>query len=358
MTVFEAVGRKLLFTLEAERAHELSIRGLKSGLPLCRPPEPDPRLRVTVAGIGFPNPLGIAAGFDKNGDVPDALLGLGFGFAEIGTVTPLPQPGNPGPRVFRLVRDRAVINRLGFNNEGHKAMLARLAARAGRGGVVGVNIGANKDATDRIADYAAGVRTFAPHASYLTVNISSPNTPGLRDLQARESLGLLLTAVLEARDAAKGKVPIFLKIAPDLSPQEMEDVAEEVIDKGIDGLIVSNTTLSRAGLASPKAKQAGGMSGRPLFRRSTIVLARMRRLVGAKLPIIGVGGVDSAETAVEKIAAGADLVQLYTGLIYGGPGLPGAILRGMSRILDREKTDRLCDLRDVRLDEWADKELD
>jgi dihydroorotate dehydrogenase len=358
VSLFEAVGRRLLFALEPETAHELSIRALRSGLPVCRPPAPDPRLRVTVAGIGFANPLGMAAGYDKNAEVPDALLALGFGFAEVGTVTPRPQPGNPRPRIFRLEQDRAVINRLGFNNEGHEAMLARLGARAGNGGVVGVNIGANKDAGDRIADYTAGVKAFAPHASYLTVNISSPNTPGLRDLQARESLAELLAAAVAARAAIGSKVPIFLKIAPDLSQEAMEDIAAEVAEKRIDGLIVSNTTLSRNALKSSKAQESGGLSGRPLFERSTIVLARLRRLVGPKLPIIGVGGVDSAETAVEKIRAGADLVQLYTGLIYGGPSLPAEILRGMSRILDREKADRISQLRDSRLDQWADRKLD
>lgn len=358
MSVFDAIGRRLLFALEPERAHELSIQGLRSGVPLCRLPAADPRLRVMVAGIGFANPLGMAAGFDKNAEVPDAILGLGFGFAEVGTVTPRPQPGNPRPRIFRLERDRGVINRLGFNNEGHAVALARLAARARKGGVVGVNVGANKDSQDRIADYVAGVRAFAPHAAYLAVNISSPNTPGLRDLQARESLSALLSAVVAARNATGCKVPLFLKISPDLSPEEMQDIAAEVIDKGVEGLIVSNTTVSRHGLKSAKGQEAGGLSGRPLFQRSTVVLARMRRLVGPKLPIIGVGGVESDETAAEKIRAGADLVQLYTGLIFGGPSLPGRIVRGLSRILDREKAERLADLRDSRLDEWAAKPLD
>ena len=358
MSVFDAIGRRVLFALDPERAHELSIQGLRSGLPLCRAPEADPRLRVMVAGIGFTNPLGMAAGFDKNAEVPDALLGLGFGFAEVGTLTPRPQPGNPRPRIFRLERDRAVINRLGFNNEGHAAALARLTARARKGGVVGVNVGANKDSEDRVADYVAGVHAFAPHASYLAVNVSSPNTPGLRQLQGRESLSALLSAVVSARNASGCKVPLFLKIAPDLTPDEMEDIAAEVVDKGVEGLIVSNTTVARKGLKSPKGKEAGGLSGRPLFNRSTVVLARMRRLVGPKLPIIGVGGVESDETAAEKIRAGADLVQLYTGLIFGGPSLPGRILGGLSRILDREKVERLADLRDTRLDEWADKPLD
>lgn len=358
MTVFDAVGRRLLFALDPERAHELSIQGLRSGVPLCLPSAPDPRLRGMVAGIGFTNPLGMAAGFDKNGEVPDALLGLGFGFTEIGTVTPQPQPGNPRPRVFRLEDDRAVINRLGFNNEGHAAVLSRLAARARKGGVVGINVGANRDSEDRIADYVAGIRAFAPHAAYLAVNISSPNTPGLRDLQVGEDLSALLEAVVAARNAAGRKVPLFLKIAPDLSQETMENIAAEVLDKAVDGLIVSNTTVGRKDLKSPKAKETGGLSGRPLFHRSTVVLARMRRLVGTKMPIIGVGGVDSAETAAEKIRAGADLVQLYTGLIFGGPSLPGEILRGLSRILDREKAERLTDLRDTRLDEWADKRLD
>ncbi|MDQ6437610.1 quinone-dependent dihydroorotate dehydrogenase [Mesorhizobium sp. LHD-90] len=360
--LFDGVGRRLLFTLDPETAHGLSIKALKCGLPPVRPAPKDPRLAIRVAGIDLPNPLGMAAGYDKNGEVPDAILSLGFGFAEIGSVTPRPQPGNPKPRIFRLERDGAVINRLGFNNEGHDACAARLVARHGRSGIVGVNIGANKDSTDRIADYEAGVKRFAPLGSYLTVNISSPNTPGLRNMQARTELGELLARVVSARgalaDAQHRARPIFLKIAPDLSDPELEDIAAEVLAHPIEGVIVSNTTLSRDGLVeTAQAKEAGGLSGKPLFARSTIVLAKMRRLLGSEIAIVGVGGVDSAETALEKIRAGADLVQLYTGLIYGGLALPGRILRDMLKILDRDGIKTVAALRDTRTGHWAAQPL-
>ena len=360
--MFDAFGRAALFALAPETAHGLSIAALKTGMPLCPAPRPDPRLRVSVSGIGFPNPLGTAAGYDKDGEVPDALLRLGFGFAEIGTVTPLPQPGNPKPRIFRLTGDRAVVNRLGFNNEGHAAALARMRARAGRPGVVGVNIGANKDSADRIGDYELGAARFAPLAAYLTVNVSSPNTPGLRNLQGRASLAELLARTRAARDAAleggTRRTPIFLKIAPDLSEPELAEIAEEVTDKRIEGVIVSNTTLSRRGIADPAGAEAGGLSGRPLFSRSTAVLARMRRLLGPATALIGVGGVDSAETAIEKIRAGADLVQLYTGMIYEGPGIAARIVRGLSAHMDRHGLDSLAALRDSGLDEWAARSIE
>jgi dihydroorotate dehydrogenase len=361
MQFFERLGRAALFAFEPETAHRLSIAVLKSGLPLCRAPKPDPRLRVTVAGLDFPNPLGMAAGYDKNAEVPDALLALGFGFAEVGTVTPLPQLGNPSPRIFRLTEDRAVINRLGFNNEGHERAAERLRARAGRGGIVGVNIGANKDSTDRFADYVAGVTRFAALASYLTVNISSPNTPGLRNLQARETLAELLARVIAARgEAASGgrQVPVFLKIAPDLSEPELADIAEEVLEKKVDGVIVSNTTLARTDLTAARHRdEAGGLSGRPLFLRSTAVLARIRKLVGKDLALIGVGGVDSAETALEKFRAGADLVQLYTGMVYAGPSLPGRIVSGLAAHCAKEGVANIRELRDSGVGEWATRPI-
>lgn len=362
MSLLDRLGRNLLFTLDPETAHGLSIKALKCGLPPCVAPRPDPRLRVNLCGLDFPNPLGMAAGFDKNAEVPDALLRLGFGFAEVGTVTPLPQPGNPKPRIFRLVEDRAVINRLGFNNEGHAPFGQRLAARSARPGIVGVNIGANKDSADRIGDYELGVRRFAHHASYLTVNISSPNTPGLRDMQARESLAELLSRVVAARDAAAEgqpkKAPVFLKIAPDLHEADLEDIAAEIAEKQIEGVIVSNTTIGRPKLAgAAHAGETGGLSGKPLFQRSTIALGRMRRLLGPDMAIIGVGGVDSAETALEKIRAGADLVQLYTGMIYAGPSLPALIVKGLSRLAAQEGVSSLRELRDTRLAHWADMTL-
>jgi len=359
--VLEKLGRRALFCFDPETAHGFSVQALKSGLPVAISPRYDMRLKTTVAGIDFVNPLGMAAGYDKNAEVPDALLTLGFGFAEVGTITPLPQAGNPKPRIFRLTEDAAVINRLGFNNEGHAAAERRLVARAGRAGVVGVNIGANKDSADRIRDYEVGVGRFAPLASYLTVNISSPNTPGLRDMQARESLAELLARVVAARNAAVPKagrnVPLFLKIAPDLHDGDLEDIAAEVLEKGIEGVIVSNTTISRPTLKSSHATETGGLSGRPLFERSTIALAKMRKLLGPKTAIIGVGGVDSVESALEKIRAGADLFQLYTGMIYAGPALPGSIVNGLSKFLDKEGLGSLAEIRDSRVVHWADKAL-
>lgn len=358
--VIEKLGMKVLFGFDAETAHGLSIAALKTGLTPVLACPADPRLAVDVAGLHFPNPLGMAAGYDKNAAVPDALLRLGFGFVEVGTVTPKPQPGNPRPRIFRLPADRGVINRLGFNNEGHEACLRRLKARAGRSGIVGVNIGANKDSADRIADYVAGVHAFASIASYLTINISSPNTPGLRALQDRDSLRGLLSRVIEARDAASGErhVPVFLKVAPDLTEVEIGDIAAAVLDLKADGLIVSNTTLSRNGLIDSRtAAESGGLSGRPLFARSTRVLAKFRKRVGPGLPIIGVGGVESAETLLEKIRAGADLVQLYSCMIYEGPLLPGRIIRKLPALLDREGVRSVRALRDQRVAYWAGREI-
>ncbi|SOC46184.1 dihydroorotate oxidase A [Rhizobium subbaraonis] len=355
------LARRGLFLFDPETAHGLSITALKSGLvPACAQ-KPDPRLRQTIAGLEFPNPLGMAAGYDKNAEVPEALLRLGFGFAEIGTVTPKPQSGNPKPRIFRLAGDEAVINRLGFNNEGHAAALERLKS-CDRNALVGVNIGANKDSEDRIADYVAGISTFYDVARYFTANISSPNTPGLRDLQARESLAALLSAVLAARaeQAAQSgrRVPVFLKIAPDLAEEGLDDIAEVSLAHDLDGLIVSNTTLSRDGLSDrTHANEAGGLSGKPLFARSTAVLAKMRKRVGEALPIIGVGGVNSAETAAEKIRAGADLVQLYSCMVYAGPGLPASIVKGLSALCDRERLASIRDLRGTRTHYWAAQNL-
>lgn len=357
MSLFEALGRRALFALDPETAHGLSIAALRCGIAPGSHAPSDARLAVSLCGLTFPNPLGMAAGYDKNAEVPDALLGLGFGFAEVGTITPLPQSGNPRPRIFRLTEDEAVINRLGFNNQGHDAAETRLTSRRRRAGIVGVNIGANKDSVDRAADYVRGVERFSPHASYLTVNISSPNTPGLRTMQARSALADLLARVTEARSNASRRVPIFLKIAPDLVEEELEDIAAEVIDKQVDGVIVSNTTLARDGLRSAAAKETGGLSGPPVFQRSTIVLAKMRKLLGTDAALIGVGGVDSAERALDKIRAGADLVQLYTGLIYAGPGLPRRIVDGLSRALDISGAPNIGALRGTRLDDWASRPL-
>jgi dihydroorotate dehydrogenase len=331
-----ALARPVLAGLDPERAHDLTIAALER-LPALPAPRDDPALAVEAFGLTFPNPLGMAAGFDKGARVPDALLGLGFGFAEIGTVTPRPQPGNPRPRLFRLTQDEAVVNRFGFNSEGHGAVQSRLAARRGRPGIVGVNIGANKDAADRAQDYAAGIATFADLASYFTVNVSSPNTPGLRDLQHEAALDDLLARVMAARDAAPSRRPVLLKIAPDVSEAELDGIVATLRRRRVDGLIVSNTTVSRpAGLRSPGASETGGLSGRPLFALSTRVLARAFLRLEGSCPLIGVGGVDSAETALAKIEAGASLVQLYTALVYKGPGLVDEIKSGLLATVRRE----------------------
>lgn len=326
--------RPALFALEAEQAHGLTIAALKA-VPARRGQTYSNRLATTVAGIVFPSPVGLAAGFDKNGEVPDAMLSLGFGFVEVGTLTPLAQPGNPRPRMFRLVEDRAVINRLGFNNGGQAAALDRLRARAGQPGIVGVNIGANKDSADRIADYARGVRAMAPVASYLTVNISSPNTPGLRALQSRAALDELLAGVVEARGGARP--PVFLKVAPDLQPSDIEDIAEVSLARGIDGLIVSNTTIARpAALRSRLARETGGLSGAPLNAPALAMLRRCHAAVGRRLPLIGVGGIASADDAYARIRAGASLIQIYSAMVYEGPGLARRISRGLEALLARD----------------------
>lgn len=314
--------------LDPEDAHRATIAALKF-MPVRAPAPDDPRLAVSAFGLDFPNPVGLAAGFDKDAEVADAMLGFGFGFVEVGTLTPRPQSGNARPRAFRLSEDRGVVNRYGFNNYGHASALARLRAR-GRAGVVGVNVGANKDADDRIADYVAGVRAFAEVASYFTINVSSPNTPGLRDLQEPSALADLLARVIEARDGAAMRRPLLLKIAPDLDLAQLDGIVRVARDSGIDGMIVSNTTISRPEtLRSPLAKESGGLSGAPLFDLSTRMLAQTFLRVEGQFPLIGVGGIDSADKALAKIEAGATLVQLYSALVYEGPGLATRIKRGL-----------------------------
>lgn len=326
--------RPLLFRLDPERAHHLTIRALAGGLG-PKAPAPDPALRRRLLGLDFPTPVGLAAGFDKNAEAVLGAFGLGFGFVEVGTVTPRPQPGNPRPRLFRLVPDEAVINRLGFNNEGHDAVADRLTALRARGplpGPLGVNIGANKDSQDRIADYCAGVRRFAELADYLTANISSPNTEGLRDLQAEDSLRRLIAAVLEARAAAAAQPPILIKLAPDLTPAQMEQIAAVALEMGVDGLILTNTSVDRPGsLVSPHRGETGGLSGRPLFQPATEVLRRMAGLTEGRLVLVGAGGVTSANKVRAKLDAGAHLVQLYSALVFEGPGLIGRINRDLAR---------------------------
>lgn len=332
----------LLRGLDPERAHNLTIFGL-STLPLPPALDDDPLLAQNVFGLDFPNPVGMAAGFDKEAKVPDALLKLGFGFTEVGTLTPRPQPGNPKPRLFRLPEDRGVINRFGFNNAGHVRARERLLRRAARGGVVGVNIGANKDSADRAADYVAGVKTFADLASYFTVNISSPNTPGLRDLQQASALDDLLARVIAARDEAADDLPrrpVLLKIAPDLTLHDLDDMVRVARKRGVDGMIVSNTTLARPESLRGEAQgETGGLSGAPLFTLATRMLAQTFTRVEGQFPLIGVGGVDSPEAAWAKIEAGASLIQLYSALVFEGLGLVGRIKQGLIERLRARKFD-------------------
>lgn len=330
MSIYPLV-RPLIFLLDGERAHKLSLAGMKLALS-ASPPKADPLLATRVAGLDFPNPVGLAAGYDKDAEVPVEMLGMGFGFVEVGTLTPLPQEGNPKPRLFRLVEDRAVINRMGFNNGGQQAALPRLKAVQGRG-LIGVNIGANKDAVDRIADYATGVRQMAPVASYLTVNISSPNTPGLRLLQDEVALSELLAAVKGALPA--GGPPVFLKVAPDLEPADIEAIARLSVGM-VDALIVSNTTISRPALGSSHAGETGGLSGAPLKTLAQQRMIDFAKATGGALPLIGAGGIASAQDAYARIRGGASLVQLYSALVYEGPGLARRINAGLGDLLRRD----------------------
>ena len=358
---FDAFSLPLLRWFDPEDAHRLAIQGLKL-LPPTRPRPDDAKLAVRAFGLNFPNPIGMAAGFDKSAEVPDALLRLGFGFVEIGTVTPKPQTGNPRPRLFRLERDEAVINRMGFNNDGADVVLRRLAARAHLAGIVGVNVGANKDATDRIADYAVGVTAFADVASYFTINISSPNTPGLRDLQQASALDDLLARVIDARERVHphaGPAPVLLKIAPDLTLPDLDDVVGIARKHRVDGMIVGNTTIARPGSLRERGKagEAGGLSGRPLFKLSTRMLAETFVRTESAFPLIGVGGIDSSATAITKIKAGATLLQLYTGLVYRGIGLVTEIKAGLVAALRRGHRNSLAsmigsDAADMTAESW------
>lgn len=354
MNALFGLGQSLLLALPPERAHELAIKSLELGLyPRAEGPD-DKRLAQHLFGLDIPNPVGMAAGFDKDARVPRELLAMGFGFVEVGTLTPRAQSGNPPPRMFRSLADRAVINRLGFNNEGQAAALERLKQRPA--GIVGVNLGAGRTSPDRIADYAEGIARMAQAASYVTINISSPNTPGLRDLQAPEALAALLERVQAARAAAPRKPPLLVKLAPDLAEDDVPEVVRVILSNSADGIIVSNTTLARDGLRDRSfAKESGGLSGRPLFARSTRMLARVYRLTDGKLPLIGVGGVDSGETALAKIEAGASLVQLYTGLVFEGPGLIGRIKQALVAAMEKEGCGSLAPLIGRRADAWAER---
>jgi dihydroorotate dehydrogenase len=345
---FDAFSLPLLRWFDPEDAHRLAIHGLKF-LPPARPRPDDHKLAVRAFGLNFPNPVGMAAGFDKNAEVPDALLRLGFGFVEIGTVTPRAQRGNPRPRLFRLERDEAVINRLGFNSDGAETVLRRLAGRAHFGGIVGVNVGANKDSSDRTADYVKLIEIFAPVASYFTVNVSSPNTPGLRNLQQAGMLDDLLARVIDARERVRknaGEAPVLLKIAPDLSLGELDDVVQIARSRRVDGMIVSNTTLARPSTLreETRARESGGLSGRPLFRLSTRMVAETYVRVEGAFPLVGVGGIDSGGAALTKVRAGASLIQVYSALVYKGLGLVEDIKNDLASTLLRTGRDSLSEI--------------
>ena len=325
--------RPLAFAFDAETAHRLTIKALKL-MPPHGPPHFPSSLKTRIAGLDFPTPVGLAAGFDKDAEVPEQMLSLGFGFVEVGTLTPRPQQGNAKPRLFRLERDRAVINRMGFNNCGQAAAFSRLERFSHLPGIIGINIGANKDSKDRIADYVAGVRAIGPIADYLTINISSPNTPGLRQLQDEGALRALLSAIDEARE--RSGPPVFLKVAPDLGEGEPDQIIRVALQHRIDAIIISNTTVSRPPLRSKYAGETGGLSGEPLKGLALNALRQFRSASGGEIPLIGVGGIASADDAWQRIRAGASLVQLYTAMVYAGPGIARRIASGLADRLKRE----------------------
>ena len=352
----------IIGSMNAELAHNLAIRVLRSKfIPKPKLVSP-PNLSANLIGFQFPNPLAVSAGFDKNGVLVDALLNIGFGFVEIGTVTPKAQYGNTKPRVFRLNKDQAVINRLGFNNQGAEKVIDNLTNRHNASGILGINIGANKDSKEKIADYVAGIKFFSKLANYLTINISSPNTPGLRTLQGREELTQLLQAINNEREQQSQKIqrtiPIFLKIAPDINNEQLEDICELVLSEKINGLVISNTTLDRSNLqATQIASESGGLSGRPLFEKSTILLAKARHLVGPELLIIGVGGIDSGKAAWEKIQAGANLLQIYTGLVFQGYQLADEIISFLSKKVVENKFTNLQNAVGMQTEIWRNKQI-
>jgi dihydroorotate dehydrogenase len=335
MKLIERLGLAALHKFDPETSHGLSIAALKSGFVPLSGQVKTPRMATTIAGLDLPNPIGLAAGYDKNAEVIAPLTKAGFGFIEVGAATPRPQLGNPKPRLFRLTQDKAAINRFGFNNQGMEAIGARLAARPNTG-IVGLNLGANKDSSDRAADFARVLDHCGPYLDFATVNVSSPNTEKLRDLQGKDALGALLNGVLETNAGLSTPIPIFLKIAPDLTPDEIADIADVAHDTGISGIIATNTTLSRDGLISKDRGEQGGLSGAPLFEKSTSVLAQLSQLCGPDIPLIGVGGVSTAAQAYEKIRAGASAVQLYTALVYGGLSMVSDIAKGLDALLERD----------------------
>lgn len=335
MSLLESLGLAALRRIDPETAHGLAIRALTSGLVPLPGPVTSPRLKTRIAGIDLPNPVGLAAGFDKNADALAQLPRAGFGFIELGATTPRAQPGNPRPRLFRLTEDRAAINRFGFNNLGMEAMEKRLATRP-RNAVIGLNLGANKDSADRAEDFARVLAHCGRHLDFATVNVSSPNTEKLRDLQGAAALAALLAGVMEARNWLPRPIPVFLKIAPDLTMSELSEIADVARQAGIDAIIATNTTLDRAGLHSPHAAEKGGLSGAPLFEKSTRVLAQLSKLTDGQIPLIGVGGISSADQAYAKIRAGASAVQLYTALVYHGLSLVPQIAHGLDALLARD----------------------
>ncbi len=349
--MLERLGLGLLHRFDPEAAHGLALRALRMGLTPSAGPVTSARLRTDLAGLSLPNPVGLAAGFDKNAEALGPLSRAGFGFVEVGAVTPRPQPGNPRPRLFRLSEDRGVINRFGFNNEGMEAAAARLANRP-RDAVIGLNLGANKDSDDRAEDFARVLAHCGAHLDFATVNVSSPNTEKLRELQGAEALMGLLKGVMEARDWLPRPIPIFLKIAPDLSDTELSEIADVARASGISGIIATNTTLDREGLRSDARDQAGGLSGRPLFEKSTRVLARLSQLTGGDMPLIGVGGVGSAEDAYAKICAGAHAVQLYSALVYEGLSLVSDIAKGLDAALERDGFGNVAEAVGTKRGDW------
>ncbi len=342
MTLMERLALAAMHQMDAETTHGMAISALRRGLTPQAAPITSDRLRTTVAGLDLPNPVGLAAGFDKNATAVAPLLQSGFGFVEVGAATPLPQPGNPKPRLFRLKSDRAAINRFGFNNDGMDAIATRLAQRPAAG-IVGLNLGANKTSEDRASDYAKVLARAADHVDFVTVNVSSPNTEKLRDLQGKAALTALLQGVMDRRATLAKPVPVFLKIAPDLTLAEITEIAEVAADTKVDAIIATNTTLDRTGLTDRHREQAGGLSGAPLFEKSTRVLAQLSQITNGDIPLIGVGGISNAEQAYAKILAGASAVQLYTALVYGGMSLVNDIVRGLDTLLQRDGYANIAD---------------
>ncbi len=351
MKLTEKLAMSIAHRMDPEQAHAAALRALQLGFGPKQGPVTSGRLKTTLAGMALDNPLGLAAGFDKNATVLHPLARTGFGFLEVGAATPRAQPGNPKPRLFRLSEDRAAINRFGFNNDGMQDIALRLAQRP-RSLPIGLNLGANKDSADRAEDFARVLSHCGPHLDFATVNVSSPNTEKLRDLQGAAALSALLAGVMEARQWLPNPIPVFLKIAPDLSDAELSEIAQVAIDSGIDAVITTNTTLSRDGLKNPHRDQAGGLSGAPLFEKSTRVLARLSQLTEGKLPLIGVGGISNAEQAYAKICAGASAVQLYTAMVYEGLSMIPAVLHGLDALLERDGFDNVAQAVGSKREDW------